>query len=115
MTLAQSIRCVFLGYDSSSTHNFMDSEAAARVGIKFSNRAGFSVAVANRDRVASSGSYTDLKINITGEPFIIACYGLSLCSYELATRSPFVTATLNPARLLNLMPTRAAASESTKL
>jgi hypothetical protein len=83
MTLAQSIRCVFLGYDSSSTHNFMDSEAAARVGIKFSNRAGFSVAVANRDRVASSGSYTDLKINITGEPFIIACYGLSLCSYEM--------------------------------
>jgi hypothetical protein len=110
MTLAQSIRCVFHGYDSSSTHNFMDLEAAARVGIKFSNRAGFSVAVANRDRVASSGSY-----NITGEPFIIACYGLSLCSYELATRSPFVTATLNPARLLNLMPTRAAASESTKL
>jgi hypothetical protein len=34
---------------------------------------------------------------------------------ELATRSPFATATLNPALLLNLIPTHAAASESTKL
>jgi hypothetical protein len=41
------------------------------------------VAVANGDRVASSGSCTDLKINIAGEPFIIACYGLSLGSYEM--------------------------------
>jgi hypothetical protein len=39
--------------DSGSTHNFVDSEAVARVGIKFSSRAGFSVAVANGDRVAS--------------------------------------------------------------
>jgi hypothetical protein len=69
--------------DSRSTHNFVDSEAAARVGIKFSSKAGFSVAVANGDRVASSGSCLDLKINITGEPFIIACYGLSLGSYEM--------------------------------
>jgi hypothetical protein len=69
--------------DSGFTHNFVDSEAAARVGIKFSSKAGFSVAVANGDRVASSGSCSDLKINITGEPFIIACYGLSLGSYEM--------------------------------
>jgi hypothetical protein len=41
------------------------------------------VAVANGDRVASSGSCTDLKINIADEPFIIACYGLSLGSYEM--------------------------------
>jgi putative ubiquitin-RnfH superfamily antitoxin RatB of RatAB toxin-antitoxin module len=40
--------------DSGLTHNFVDSEAAARVGIKFSSRAGFSVAVTNGDRVASS-------------------------------------------------------------
>jgi hypothetical protein len=69
--------------DSGSTHNFVDSEAAARVGIKFSSKAEFSVAVANGDRVASSDSCSDLKINITGEPFIIACYGLSLGSYEM--------------------------------
>jgi hypothetical protein len=49
--------------DSGSTHNFVDSEAAARIGIKFSIRAGFSVAVANGDWVASSGSCTDLKVH----------------------------------------------------
>jgi hypothetical protein len=48
--------------DFGSTHNFMDSEAAARVGIKFSSRAGFIVAVANGDRVASSGNCTNLKM-----------------------------------------------------
>jgi hypothetical protein len=88
--------------DFGSTHNFVDSEAAARVDIKFSSCVGFSVAVANGDRVASSGSCagfsvavtngdrvassgscTDLKINIAGEPFIIARYGLSLGSYEM--------------------------------
>jgi hypothetical protein len=69
--------------DFGSTHNFVDSEATAHVGIKFSSRAGFSVAVANGDRVASSGSCKDLKINIAGKPFIIACYGLSLGSYEM--------------------------------
>jgi hypothetical protein len=48
--------------DFGSTHNFVDSEAAARVGIKFSSRAGFIVAVANGDRVASSGNCTNLKM-----------------------------------------------------
>jgi hypothetical protein len=33
--------------------------------------------------VVSSGSCTDLKINIAGKPFIIACYGLSFGSYEM--------------------------------
>jgi hypothetical protein len=69
--------------DSGSTHNFVDSEAAACVGIIFSRRTVFSVALANGDRVVSSGSCTYLKINIAGEPFIIACYGLSLGSYEM--------------------------------
>jgi hypothetical protein len=67
--------------DSGSTHNFVDSEAATCVGIMFSRRAGFSVAVANGNHVVSSGSYTDLKIDIAGELFTI--YGLSLGSYEM--------------------------------
>jgi hypothetical protein len=33
--------------------------------------------------MASSGSCIDLKINIASEQFIIACYGLSLGSYEM--------------------------------
>jgi hypothetical protein len=67
--------------DSGSTHNFVDSEAAACVSIMFSRRAGFSVAMANGNHVVSSGSYTDLKIDIAGELFTI--YGLSLGSYEM--------------------------------
>jgi hypothetical protein len=66
--------------DSGSTHNFVDSEAAARVRIVFSGHAGLSVAVANGDRVASTGSCTNLKIFIAGDAFTIDCYGLSLGS-----------------------------------
>jgi hypothetical protein len=69
--------------DSGSTHNFMDSEVAARVGIVFSGRVGLSVAVANGDRVASTGSCTNLKIRIAGDAFTIDCYGLSLGSYDM--------------------------------
>jgi hypothetical protein len=69
--------------DSGSTHNFVDSEVAACVGIIFSGCAGLSVAVANGDRVASTGSCTNLKILIAGDAFTIDCYGLSLGSYDM--------------------------------
>jgi hypothetical protein len=69
--------------DSGSTHNFVDSEVAARVGIAFSGRAGLSVAMANGDRVASTGSCTNLKILIAKDAFTIDCYGLSLGSYDM--------------------------------
>jgi hypothetical protein len=69
--------------DSGSTHNFMDSEAATRVGIVFSGHVGLSVAVANGDRVARTGSCTNLKIFIASDAFTIDCYGLSLGSYDM--------------------------------
>jgi hypothetical protein len=69
--------------DSGSTHNFMDSEVAARVEIVFSGRTGLSVAVANGDRVASTGSCTNLKILIAGDTFTIDYNGLSLGSYDM--------------------------------
>jgi hypothetical protein len=69
--------------DSGSTHNFMDSKAAMRVGIVFSGHVGLSVAVANGDRVASTGSCTNLKIFIASDAFTIDCYGLSLGSYDM--------------------------------
>jgi hypothetical protein len=69
--------------DSGSTHNFVDSEVAARVGIVFSSHAGLSVAVANGDRLESAGSCTNLKILIAGDAFTIDCYGLSLGSYDM--------------------------------
>jgi hypothetical protein len=69
--------------DSGSTHNFMNSEAASRVGIAFTARGNLRVAVANGDRVASSSCCRNLTISITGEPFVINCYGLALGSYEV--------------------------------
>jgi hypothetical protein len=69
--------------DSESTHNFVDSEVAARVRIVFSGRIGLSVAMANGDRVASMSSCTNLKIRIAEDAFTIDCYGLSLGSYDM--------------------------------
>jgi hypothetical protein len=60
--------------DSGSTHNFVDSEAAARAGIVFGTQAGLSVTVANGDHVSSSGCCNNLKIFIAGDEFIINCY-----------------------------------------
>jgi hypothetical protein len=69
--------------DFGSAHNFVDSEAAARAGIVFDTPAGLSVAVANDDRVSSSGCSTNLKIFVAGDEFIINCYGLALGSYDM--------------------------------
>jgi hypothetical protein len=44
------------------------------------------VIVANGDRITSPGSCSDLHINIDGEHFNIACYGLSLVSYNMVLR-----------------------------
>jgi predicted aspartyl protease len=46
--------------DSGSTHNFVDTGAAQRAAIELCGRAGLKVAVANGDRITSSGSYPDL-------------------------------------------------------
>jgi hypothetical protein len=69
--------------DSRSTHNFIDTDAAARAGIKLQGRAGLHVAVANDDRLTSSGSYLGLHIQIGDEPFEIDCYGLALGSFDM--------------------------------
>jgi hypothetical protein len=69
--------------DSRSTHNFVDTDAAARAGIKLQGRAGLHVAVVNDDRLTSSGSYLGLHIQIGDEPFEIDCYGLALGSFDM--------------------------------
>jgi hypothetical protein len=69
--------------DSGSTHNFVDTDAAARAGIKLQGRAGLRVAVVNGDRLTSSGSYLGLRIQIRDEPFEIDCYGLALVSFNM--------------------------------
>jgi predicted aspartyl protease len=69
--------------DSGSTHNFVDSEAASRAGIVFTAQRSLRMAVANGDRVASSGCCHNLKISIADEDFVIDCYELALGSYEM--------------------------------
>jgi hypothetical protein len=39
--------------------------------------------MANRDRLTSLGSCTDLRIQIEGESFVINCYGLALRSFDM--------------------------------
>jgi hypothetical protein len=50
--------------DSESTHNFVDTEAAARAGVDLRGRIDLRVAVANGDHVTSSGCCRGLKIGI---------------------------------------------------
>jgi hypothetical protein len=57
--------------DSGSTHNFVDSEAAAHGGIIFNRQIGMRVAVANGDRVVSTSFCNDLKITIADGVFTI--------------------------------------------
>jgi hypothetical protein len=69
--------------DLGSTHNFVDTDPTARVGIKLQGRTGLRVAVVNDDRLTSSGSYLGLRIQIKDEPFEIDCYGLALGSFVI--------------------------------
>jgi hypothetical protein len=78
----QGVRLTAL-LDSSSTHNFVDLEAAARAGIVWTKQGGLHVAVANGDRVSSPGYCKGMHISIDGEGFLMDCYGLALGSYEM--------------------------------
>jgi hypothetical protein len=69
--------------DFGFTHNFVESEAVSWVGIVFVALGCLCVTVANGDYVASSGCNHNLKTSITGEDFIIDCYGLTPRSYEM--------------------------------
>jgi hypothetical protein len=69
--------------DLGSMHNFVDTDAAARVGIKLQGRTGLRVTMVNDDHLMSSGSYLGLRIQIKDETFEIDCYGLALGSFDI--------------------------------
>jgi hypothetical protein len=69
--------------DSGSTHNFIDTDVASRVGIALYARPGLRVAVANGDRLTSPGCCQDLPIKIGDEAFSLDCYGLTLGTYDM--------------------------------
>lgn len=69
--------------DSCSTHNFVDSAVATRVGLPLTPQSRLHVAVANGDQVSSPGCCRDLCITIDGEPFSLDCYSLNLGSFDM--------------------------------
>jgi hypothetical protein len=69
--------------DTGSTHNFIDTDAATRVGLTLQGSSALRVAVANGDRVTSPGCCRDLSMLIGNKQFILDCYGLSLGSYDM--------------------------------
>jgi hypothetical protein len=72
--------------DTGSTHNFIDTDVATRVGLALLGSSGLRVLVANGDRVTSPGCCRDLSVSIGNEQFIINCYGLSIGSYDMVVR-----------------------------
>jgi hypothetical protein len=69
--------------DLGSTHNFVDTAAAHRAGIKLQPSSRLRVAVANEDRLTSPGCCRGLCNDIVNETFDIDCYGLELALYEM--------------------------------
>jgi hypothetical protein len=74
---------LFALLDSRSTHNFVDSAAATRVGLTLTEQFSLRIGIANGDRVPSPGCCRGLYISISGEPFSIYCYSLDLGSFDM--------------------------------
>jgi predicted aspartyl protease len=69
--------------DSGSTHNFISTEAAHRVGLHFHDSQGAHVVVANSDRVACRGLAHDVAFRIAEEHFTVDCYAIPLNCYDV--------------------------------
>jgi hypothetical protein len=69
--------------DADYTHNFVNTDAAARAGITLSGLSGLCLAVANGDWLTSLGCCHNLNMAIDSEQSQIVCYGLALGSYDM--------------------------------
>jgi len=69
--------------DTSSTHNFINSDITSRLGLHVMPRPGLSVKVANGERVPSGGLCTAINLSIKGERFTLDCYALQLDSFDM--------------------------------
>lgn len=86
--------------DSGSTHNFISTTTARRVGLHFHSNNGAHVIVANGDRVASRGLARDVGIHINQdrighEDFTVDCYSIPLDCYDMVLGVNFLR-TLGP-------------------
>jgi hypothetical protein len=69
--------------DSDSTHNFIDSAVADCAAVPFQGCVGLRVAVANSDRLTSSGCCRGLRLDVVGDAFCVDCYGIALASFDM--------------------------------
>ena len=69
--------------DTGSTHTFIHSTLAQRLGLTVTPRAGLNVMVANGDRVRSPGVCLATPVTIGGEAFSIDCFALDLGGFDL--------------------------------
>lgn len=69
--------------DSGSTHTFVATEAARRLGLSPTTKSGLNVMVANGDQVTSSGICSGIPIKIDSEDFITDCYVIPLVGYNV--------------------------------
>ena len=69
--------------DTGSTHTFIHSTLAQRLGLTVTPRAGLNVMVANGDRVCSPGVCLATPVTIGGEAFSIDCFALDLGGFDL--------------------------------
>ncbi|WVZ94190.1 hypothetical protein U9M48_040114 [Paspalum notatum var. saurae] len=69
--------------DSGSTHTFINTATAQRLGLHVHPRPGLSVKVANGDRVASLGLCPDMSLHVQGEAFYINTYALALDGFDI--------------------------------
>jgi hypothetical protein len=69
--------------DSGSTHNFITEDAATRTNLTLAPHGGMRVTVANRERVACPGVYSDTPFVIEGEHFSANFYALPLAGYDI--------------------------------
>ena len=69
--------------DTGSTHTFIHSALAQRLGLTVTPRAGLNVMVANGDRVRSPGVCLATSVTISGEAFSIDCFALDLGGFDL--------------------------------
>jgi len=69
--------------DSGSTHTFMATSTAARLGLSPEPLSGVHVKVANGERLQSSGICRAVRVIISGEPFNINVFVIPLEGYKL--------------------------------
>ncbi|GAV78486.1 RVP_2 domain-containing protein [Cephalotus follicularis] len=73
---------VILLIDSSSTHNFFNNKVVENSGLSPNSEGSFEVAIANGEKLSSSGLYDGVCIMLQGVPMVVDFYLLPLGGYD---------------------------------